>query len=363
MKLYKKNDKTTINSLLISAIVFLGLGQIIIPNISFLNLPCMFFILVLLLYLNINNVQKNIAVFNKSLIVVYLLVFYFFNKAFFGEFRIMEIYPFLLSLTFLLIFFRNENISLKKTFYISTIVILILCLILFFQTNASFISYFQQETYLIRYKNFIGPFLSSCILFFLFKKNKRGNDYLLLVPLLLVQAMLLSRTNLAFVLSVILLYLFFNITKDVNSKIKNIFSSIFLILLLLVIIIYFPNIIEGFAAADTEINDLSSNRWDILLHDIQYFINNPFFGIGFIDLEVHSILFYSLIAGGIVFFIIVISYIIVTYGKLIRLANDRPKIKSILISTFVLMLLEVQAPFGPGSSYILLWLLVSNNNE
>lgn len=371
----------------ISLVLLLAIFSVVgyMPQNTFNLEPITMMIFFSLLTINIKNIFINFKLYHKIFIIIMILLMYYMVVYLLGlnEHTIyLDIYEFILSFAMLITMMSIDINTQSKNIILLSFAYLVIA--------ASFITiYYVNGSIWISSENYIGgtslykitknafsPLLAYSILILIYKyiyeiRNIRYLFAALLgfIPLLSMQA----RSNIGVVLIVLLVMLIFR-SKELK---KNIIRAIILISVLFCIstiaIGHFTQYTVSFLKLNSQYIG-NSNYLDVLfsgrLSNIQYAFNlfcaNPLFGTFFDDKyvalsafgSVHSVWLRALLYGGILYFIVFLSLVIEIVSLIKELYNKQPIVYFLLLGGLVISFLEPIAPFGPGTTYLMYWMIM-----
>ncbi|KJJ38847.1 hypothetical protein [Aequorivita vladivostokensis] len=271
-----------------------------------------------------------------------------------------------ISLTFLSI---GYNFDFDEKKFLGLIYLFILSNTLAaFSLVAKFASGFVvEELYWDVPKNQIAPVFGIAFLlslYFLFYKSRKVNWILLLLSALLLLSIIVLRGR-AVILGCLICSFIFLFTRIRKNK----YIILLPILLIPVIPYLYKLLIDSlFLNYDsTNINSLSSGRYNTYTEAFHFFVENPFFGQqGQTTLNggiIHNYVLYALVSYGLMvsFFILILYF---KYFKLVIKSMIKPKPLYYESGVFVfalfmlVSLFEYTFPFGPGSAVFFPFLLL-----
>lgn len=370
MYLLIKNQK--INNIILKILLFL-LPLIVITQLvesKERELKLFFLILsIALIFLTKNRKNKNILFLFKVIFIIdiYILVLSIFNIDYLFSYHFI---PINMSLFF---YYMGSKLSFEKNikpnikyFLISLLILSIYIYLNFFLTID-----FNRAAYVYSQKNSTGPLLVIGILLssYLFQlKKKRKEKILLIVLSIIFLAILLFIKNRTGILGLFLAELYFFRKK---IKIKKILKMFLFIIPILGIyynkIIFFFNWALGLTHRISKntnmIDNLSSGRGTLIKQTIPIIIENPIIGVGKYYLDLSYLMIWA--SYGIIGFILFMGLIVF----FIKIFNESSKNregnikKAIIIYMLTTTLFEGIMPYGPGTSFLLLWLILGSSLE
>ncbi|MFC3342918.1 O-antigen ligase family protein [Paenibacillus abyssi] len=289
----------------------------------------------------------------------------------------------------ILLFFIINSMNLAKNKKIS--LLLVFCII---NITTSFIIILQSYNgnyavaienigvYFFVRKNQFSPLLLMSAIYLLYRYIyiSKNSIYLILFLMCTINLVIIqSRTNLIALFLAALLLIFVLIKSKLKTS-YGISQLFFFVALLIVLFAYNSekvNQIVGdafrldyiqYSGKDSFIDNLTSGRISSLQSSLNIFIENPIFG-GFYQSQVisedpsspvglHNIWLRLLIYGGLTYFILFLILLITLYKYYYRSIKSNVLLLSVTIAGFVMSFAEPYAPFGPGTSYFMYWLIL-----
>lgn len=372
-----KLKKRDINFILVS---MLSISTIIpyIPNISRFNvLQYLFFLLILII--NIKNIINiTIKRYNKMLILLLTLSIYYGlaiivdNNTNYSDLKIIILS---LGIYILLNSIKIDNYKKSKVIYLTSIIYIISSFYTIYTIKGNLSINLGNEPYFYGSKNGLGPILSISGIYLLYKYlfiNGKKVDVLMYILSIWALCILQTRTAILGILlgSIVLLgYKFMN-KNSIKFTIKCIVIFIILTIVILFIgeeMVYLISKILRIEKSST-ISSISSGRDLAINYGMQFFKDNPLFGVLYNKNithaygSIHNLWLRSLIYGGIIYFLIIITYIYNLFKVIyINYCSDKVLLYSLIAQIIVSTLFEPVAPFGPGTTYFLFWLIIAFN--
>lgn len=278
------------------------------------------------------------------------------------------VYPYCLCIfIFFIGYLYSEKIEYRNIkfiiygYIISSLIISIDIYIKYFSTGYNWIS----RSYIYGSKNSISQILLTglVLLFIFYHPNKLIKKIIKLIScifIMMIILMLKSRASIIGMIIMIVICIFYN--KDIKvRKISLLICSLVLLIIIANKDIY-NIIIDGILLGGRDasnLNDISSGRWDMIIEFPKMIANSWLIGKG--NQYIESFILSAFLQHGILFGIIIIAtsvYPVVWAIKWLY-RNNRVNISFIIISISYCVngLFEELAPFGPGVKCYLLWLL------
>lgn len=230
-----------------------------------------------------------------------------------------------------------------------------------------------SENYLVDGKNQIGQLLSlSIILLFynlFFEKRKSNLVFLCIIILITFVFLIIIKCRTAIFASVIAMFIIFH--KLASNKDRRKFYYVLFPIMLLFFSIYLESILKimidmlGFSGMETSA-EITANRSSYNQIAVDHIVNNPLYG----ELKqvaglpyIHNWILLHLTRYGLLFTIpFLLYYCTILFHFVKRIVKDNCKeIHNIgyyvLIVPFITSMFEPQAPFAPGTVFILVYIL------
>ncbi|MDM0975848.1 O-antigen ligase family protein [Clostridium perfringens] len=356
-------------------------------NVSIL----IYFSFIILILNNISNILKQIKDKIYILFVIILiLIYYYFIYLFNNNIYTGDLYAIILSFFIFMVFSsikykisdRNRLINIIS---IISITFTMFSVLYYYKTFLSTENYIEGQYY-FKGKNGLGPMLSFAGFWFLYNINKTSKkvfNFILFLISLILLAYIKARTSF---LALLIVSIIFIIKKIKLNRIKTISLLIILLIILLVFckyinyfLLYAFNIdfinksLNGYIDNSEYLDIISSGRVDHYKYGFYLLNINPMFGACFDKYKVsnaignsvgiHSFFIRSLGYGGIFYLSIVLLLILfyIIYFK--RYCEDKKITVYLMLIGLIGMLFEPIAPFGPGTSYLLFWIILCLNNK
>lgn len=335
--------------------------------------------MIVILFLDPNKSKNiNISLGVNSVLTITFVVFCIIFQIFTKRNYIFQDYFLSIILTFILFFigyfYSNKSerfiILLLKVYIYS---VLLICINIYIE-NFVGIGYSSINQYILSEKNAVGSMIvfSLIVLSHLFNLEKINLKRIIYagiaIFMLYTMMMIQNRSGLLSLLPAAIL-IFIRIVKsikNINFKMINI-ALILVMILIIVVIINFDKIsdflvwslrLESLSAGG--VDSISSGRVTYIKEALACFERYPLYGYG--SLYVDNLYICIISQFGIIGSLPLISIIL---GMVIFCIKNYFKVRSELsftllllcISSMVISLFEGLAPFGPGTSYILLWFL------
>lgn len=368
-------EKKDINFILVT---MLSISTIIpyVPSISkFSILQYLFFLLILII--NIKDII-NISVkrYNKNLILLLALSIYYGiiiimdNNTNYADLKTIALsFGIYIGLSSIKID-RNKK---SQVIYLTSIIYIISAFYTIYTVKGNLAISTVNEAYFYGSKNGLGPMLSISGIYllyrYLFLKGKKV-DILMYILNIWALCILQTRTAIVGIILSTLIMLVYKFINKNNIKLTIKYIVIFIVLIILILFIgeemlYLISRILRIEKGAT-ITSISSGRDLAITYGIGFFKDNPLLGalynkdITHAYESIHNLWLRSLIYGGIIYFILIITYIYYLFKVIyINYCNQRILLYALLAQIIVSSLFEPTAPFGPGSCYFLFWLIIA----
>ena len=382
----KKND---INIVILFLMVLLS-SISYIPNLNMAT-NVVYILFMIMIVINLKKIIAN-AMHNKDLLVfnTLLLILYGIYTLIHGEVSYL-LFLYLIVSQIILLTLMNSNIDKYKKekllIYCSYTVILSSILIVLKYQGSYIYAIKNIGQYFMHNKNAFSPMLSFSIIYIcynvIFKKFNIVNVIVLLIGMLNL-IIIQSRTNVLMTLCIISCMILTYICM--RKGYSKIFYSLTIISTLIVISLIFYNEIRNiifdifridyFLNTSSEygiIDKLTTGRVSSFVVNLHLFENNVLFGSGFNKFSIindplsatgiHNVWIRSLFYGGIIYLIIILMIIRKLYLIAIKynFSKDIKLIVFVLLGGLINSNFEPFAPFGPGTSYILFWIVIAIN--
>lgn len=230
-----------------------------------------------------------------------------------------------------------------------------------------------EDQYMIEGKNLIGQLMSLCsIISFLFmftEHNKVMRLSFLCVLITSILFLVIIRCRTALISS--LLVIIFLSYRWINGKWRHIIMLIGLSIIMLVFVFLrdtvFSNILDAIGITDNStIDDISSGRYERNIMAINYILDNPIYG----ELKhysnipwIHNWILLRLVRLGVFSLPLMVVYFYILIYVIRQMLNIKKwnigSIGYILVGiAYISSLLEPEAPFAPGTIYIIHYILL-----
>lgn len=344
---------------------------------------------ILFVILSINNISvilKKIKSKVKIICIIFIILFYYaIIYILKSDIYTIDLYAIILSFILFLVFSSidysfDDRRKVLNIISFTIIIVTIFSFIYYYKTLLTTTNYVEGQYY-FEGKNGLGPMVSFAGFWFLYStkinKKKYLTFFIFIISLILLSA-IKARTSL---LALIIASIIFILKNIKINKYKNIIIFIFLLILLIPLysyikdylfsafnIDYINQSVNGYIGKEKYLDIILSGRLDHYKYGLYLFANNPLFGTSFEPYKIsevigntfgiHSFIIRSLGYGGFFYFIIIISLIFSYIRYFKNNGNKNSMVNYILIMGGIGMFFEPIAPFGPGTSYLLFWLML-----
>lgn len=369
-------------------IIFLAILSVL--NYSpFINFNISIIIYILFIILGIVNISNILKILRKKYMllipIIAIIIYYGLMYQFDSYIYLNDLYSIVLSSLLLLVFLsvRMSDIDKNRLLYVisfSVIVITIIYIFVYGNTILLSESYIEGQ-YFFKSKNGMGPIISFATFWFLYNyinKDKKIINLIMYILGFVSLAIIKARTSLL-AICIVTIFIVFRYLK-LNLLKRVIYAFLFII----VCILFWENISEiilkafnvdfimssvsGSLNTNSFLDLILSGRLEHYKFGLELFSDNPILGSRFntysitgmitSNVGIHSFFIRSLAYGGIVYFLLIL-FLIFNYLYYFNKNNiNKQLVRYVLIIGGIGMLFEPIAPFGPGTSYFLFWLLL-----
>lgn len=335
--------------------------------------------LIVILFLNPNKSKNiNISLGINSILtitfVVFCIIFQIFTK---GNY-IFQDYFLSIILTFILFFigyfYSNKSGKfIMVLFKVYVYSVLLICINIYIE-NFMGIGYSSINQYILSEKNAVGSMIvfSLIVLSHLFNLEKINIKRIIYASIaifmLYTMMMIQNRSGLLALLpaAILILIRIVKIIKNIDFKMINI-ALILVMILIIVVIINFDKISDFLvwslrleSLSSGGVDSISSGRVTYIKEALACFERYPLYGYGslYVDNLYVCIISQFGIIGSLPLIGIILEMVIFCVKNYFKVRSELSFTLLLLcISSMVISLFEGLAPFGPGTSYILLWFL------
>lgn len=377
------------NTFLLKSIIVLSVINYTPIRSSLLSL-FLYITFLLLIVCNNKIIFNKIFFFKNIIIITWIIIIYFLLLLFYSyNTNIGDLYS-LVSTCLIFLVLVNLNISQESgknilTFFSYIIIFATLLAAIYYTRTVVNTSDYVDGQYFFIGKNGLGPMLAMGSFYLFYDYFVYKNQSIHKVILSFIGLFLLSyiKARTAFFSLLITLGIF--IIKHGKLNYKKLFILYSLLMMSLLFLPYIINklleslnvmhIINNMHSTSTFdfYNNLTSYRLNHYIYAINLFFKNPLFGSMFDEIliqgslesasGIHSTVFRALAYGGLFYFILFSALCFAYFKYISRAIKNNKVIIYIIVIPIIAMFFEPSAPFGPGTAYLMFWMLVAFNQE
>ena len=376
IKIPTKFKKSDINFILI---IFLTMSTMIsyIPNISKFKF-IQHFIFVFIFIINIKEIFTTLTKYKINIsILIFLAIYYGIllvieNNTNYGDFKVILV-SFIIYIVISSI--KIDITKKEKIIYFTSVIYILVSFYIIFNIKGNFNINTTNGAYIYGSKNGLGPMLSLAGTYILYMYTFINSKLVYLILYLMSiwgLSILQARTAILGIICASVLLFLIKFIKNNNlifsmKLLLVIFTGSFIILNIANELI---DLILKILRVDSDysISTILSGRDLAMKYSIIFFKQNPLFGclynsdITYAYSSIHNLWIRSLFYGGIIYFLIIIVYVWNLFKNIIKsYRGSKYLLFAVCIQMFISTLFEPLAPFGPGTTYFLFWLILSLN--